>query len=532
MDHCASVLTHFSPRAEDGTCLGDDAFDRLINVHVGRVQKLFKDSAGIVAAHSLQLLDCLDAATHTYSYLALLDIILPTEAALYDSIEPAISDKILAFLVAFDPRQVRYIGSAFTHVFTAVSSGRILPASVAVEALARALAKIDPTGCMMTSNHLLLAKLAYHTNNARAALPVLGRSIVFYPGMATYREADRLCSLRLPPPSYISKDTGLTLPLKSSQVLEFDYILGLLHSSVRDWAAAHEAFARVVSYPARDNGISKITVEAHKHWVLTGLLLYGKVAASPRQTSNATTKVCSTINKVYMQLVEHFDAPNATTLLAELVVSFGDVFAADGNLSLVHEVVAAHPKWKIARLRRVYTNVSLAAIRKTITSTPPATDSTDSTTNNDDDDYFDIVSLLQDMIDTGMIKAVIRRPSAATAQPPSSTEGIETTKAGGGGQTHEPYLEFLPEEEEMSEAAFATKIAALAAKVQALEPLHKTTNEHLSLNRDYVRQYIRELKREKEDVDRDVFGGGVGGASMYDVDVDEEDLMTDTMGGF
>lgn len=127
MEQVAETLLRFPPEGHDVASLSDDVFDKQIKIHAGRIQNLFKENVGVVAAHATELLERLDPAVHTYSYLALLDTIIPTEYALYPSVQPVIVNKIVTFLAAFDPRQVRYIGAAFTHVFTAVGSGKIVP---------------------------------------------------------------------------------------------------------------------------------------------------------------------------------------------------------------------------------------------------------------------------------------------------------------------------------------------------------------------------------------------------------------------
>lgn len=523
MDHCATVLLSFPPSGETAASLADKVFDSQMKSHISHITKLYKGSAALLAAHAIDLLDCLDPAIHTYSYLTLLDTILPVEAALYEAAEPIVADKLVTFFARFDPRQVRYAGSAFTHLFSAVGSGKIIPASVAVPLLAQALSAVDPSGCMLTSHHLVLAKLAYHTNHVAAALDVLGHDIIFFPGAIPHSDADYyLCSRSLPPPSYISKDTGLTLPLRSSQVLEFDHLLGLMYCSVRDWPAAHAAFGRVASYPTRDLGASKIMVEAHKKWILTGLLLYGKVAAAPPNTAAYTGKLYAATNKLYVQIAEHFASPSAEAIVAEVSLA-GDAFANDGNASLVQEVLAAHAKWQIAHLRNVYVRVSMAAIRKAIEGSATASPAAEAAQKSD----AGTEALVQDMIDTKMIAAVIRRPDGAETE---ETKGIKETEAS------RSYLEFLPETNEMTETEFSQKMAVAVERIRLLMPMYKTTNEHLSLNRDYLRQVIRDLKRDKEQAERDALsagGSGIGPAAeslYYEADPDDEDLMTELSG--
>ncbi len=134
MDSCLAVLSGFPPAAASAApfdALLDEAFDMAMRVHMQRVNKLFKDvdTATLVANHATELLERLDPGVHTYSYLAVLDTTIPADPALFAAVAPVVAAKVVAFFVAFDPRQVRYIGAAFTHLFTAIGSGKIIPVS-------------------------------------------------------------------------------------------------------------------------------------------------------------------------------------------------------------------------------------------------------------------------------------------------------------------------------------------------------------------------------------------------------------------
>ena len=57
MKQVADVLLRFPPAGQDAEQLSDEAYDKQIKIHAGRVQSLFKESAQIVAAHAVELLD-------------------------------------------------------------------------------------------------------------------------------------------------------------------------------------------------------------------------------------------------------------------------------------------------------------------------------------------------------------------------------------------------------------------------------------------------------------------------------------------
>lgn len=368
---------------------------------------------------------------------------------------------------------------------------------------------------MLTSAHVLLAKLAYSADCAEPAYQVLDRPIVYYPGMANTPEPTYLCDAALTPPSYISKDTGLTGPLKTAQVLEYDLLAGMLYCSRRRWAAAHAAFERVLAFPARDAGCSRIMVDAHNKWVLVSVLLTGRSPTVPSHTPGGAAKIYQTLGKPYLSLAAHFDSLDAAALKAEAQAS-PQLWADDGNTGLVRAALAAHQKWQVAALRDVYTKISVAEIRAKTrsaeTGQPLASDA-------------DTEALVRDVIASGMING-----------------RIETSPSPGGGGVG-PYLAFGPAAEELTEAAFAAEIRASAQRLRALGPVFRATSERLGTSRDYARWLAKEQKREKEAAGRNGAGGGAGmgmgsggsGADSmlgaFDISVEDEDLMTGVVAG-
>jgi len=56
----------------------------------------------------------------------LLDLIIPHGTSPHE-VEDAVVDKIVAFLLTFDSRQIRFAGSQFSHMFGLVASGQLVP---------------------------------------------------------------------------------------------------------------------------------------------------------------------------------------------------------------------------------------------------------------------------------------------------------------------------------------------------------------------------------------------------------------------
>lgn len=362
--------------------------------------------------------------------------------------------------------------------------------------MASAILRIDPTGSMLTSHHLDLVYLAHITDTAEHAFPVLEKQTVYFPGMSRQGNSNAgpqefLCDMGLSPPDYIDLETGLTTSLDVEKVLEYEFYSGLLYCSREKWQKARAAFERVITHPTRDAGVSKIMVEAYKKWLLVSLLVNGCTPAMPSNAGSNAQKVYETVGKPYSAIASHFDAMAAVALKRE-VEDHVQEWQNDLNSGLVQQVLAAHQKWQIINLRKVYSKVSLSDIRQTTFSAE-----TGAVLPSDQE----VESLVQGMIDSGMLKGVIEKPSGKPT-----------------------YLKYLSEAEELSEIEYKKVIASTLQRLKALKGVYRTTNGRLSTDPYWVKHVIREQKREKENSNQ-------GLPQAFDVEVEDEDLMSDVMSG-
>lgn len=423
---------------------------------------------------------------------------------------------LVTFLLTFDARQIRYVGNHLTTWLDKVASGTLLPVSfpsplsrpslyllsnvaslqhdLAVEVLAKVILRLDPSGAMLTSHHLSLVRLAYDNNVPDPAFQVTDKQIVYFPGMSRDQGSGNrtdaaiqkpLCDLSLPPTGYIMVETGLTTAVTVDQVLQYDLTCGLLYCSKRQWVKARAAFERVITHPTRDGGVSKIMTEAFNKWILVSLLVNGRTPTVPATTGSNASKTCETTAKPYLSIAAHFDTMVATSLKA-LVEANSAIWANDRNTGLVQEVLAAHQKWQIIDLRRIYAKVSLAELRQQTCSAE-----TGDLLPSDND----VETLVQGMISSGMLNGVIEKPAGKP-----------------------PYLKYLSESGDLSEKQYQREIAAIFVKMKDLEAIYKATSARLATNPFYVKQHIRESQREKE--------LGHNKASAFEATVDDEDLMT------
>ncbi|KAI1459278.1 hypothetical protein F4805DRAFT_92639 [Annulohypoxylon moriforme] len=483
MDMIASTLLAFPPGANLDCFSDNESYNTSVKAHVTKLSKLLQDQNADLIIHGPELLELLDPAINSLSYLALLHtLIFPGLVA--SAPRDLILEKLVLFLITFDARQCRYARSHLHDIFLAAGSGQHLPPSAAVEALATAILKLDPTGSLLTPSHIFLVKLAYNTNTIEPVLPVIDKNIVFFPGMANYGEPKYLCDLTLPPPVYLSRETGLTGTLKSSSVLEYDLLRGMIYCSRRDWAKAYDAFEQVVSFPTREGGTSKIMIEAYKKWVLVSLLSKGKLVEPQSYTGAAASKLYGSLGKPYQAVAMLFVTDNVQALKTE-VEKNNQLWFEDANTGLIQEVLAAYQKWRVLGLEQIYSKISLPEIRQLTTSAE-----TGEVLEKDED----VETLIQNMIISGMLNGVIEKNDDGTS-----------------------FLTFISPSTLLSEEDFANKLTSTAQRLQQLHLYFNTTRERLSTSKEYIKHLIKEEKRvEKNEPDPTL---------AFDAQVDDEDLM-------
>jgi COP9 signalosome complex subunit 3 len=340
-----------------------------------------------------------------------------------------------------------------------------------------------------------MVKLAYTTDDIQPILPVIEKDIVFYPGMKGSNETRPLCDENVPPPAYLTVESGLTRQLSSNDVLQYDFFRGLCFIQRQSWKQAFDALERVITYPTREHtACSKIMVEAHNKWILVGLLLNGKAPALPATTALGPQKAYSSLSKPYQSIARAFEDNTATTLKGEFEALGAQFWAEENNLNLMRLVLQHYQRWQILRLRGLYTKISLEQIRQRTQNAETAAPL---------QSEAEIEEIVQSMIDNGMLTGVIERPENGDPR----------------------YLTFLDGAEEPSEAEFARKMVRTAQRLEGLGHLIKTTNEQLGTSRDYIRFLVNQQKKEKD-----------AGARDYNLafinQVEDEDLMTGVMAGY
>lgn len=328
-------------------------------------------------------------------------------------------------------------------------------------------------------------KLAYETDNIQSALPVIDKSIVFYPGMANTHAPQYLCDPSVSPANYMSNLTGLTDLLNSTMVMEYDLLCGLMYVARQNWSKAQAAFERVASFPTKDGGCSKIMVEAYKKWILVALLVNGRGAFTPPHVSAATTKTYQLLASSYLSLAAAFTGESAKHLQTEAAGN-AHLWMEDANTGLVEEVLSSYQKWRVLSLQDVYTKISIPEVRKQTMSAE-----TGLPLNTDDD----VEMLIQNMIIAGMLKGVIEKNDDGTK-----------------------FLTFLSPVSHLAEVEFKKELERARTKLKELGPLFHATNQRLSTSKEYIRWAVKETKHKSNDGPDPTLG--------FESHIDDEDLMT------
>lgn len=308
--------------------------------------------------------------------------------------------------------------------------------------------RLDPSASTFTTRHLSLARAAYSTGCIEPSLRVIDRDVTSFTSTILGKAGPRLCDLEQPVAQWMSRASGMADDVRSEHILEYEYLCGLIHASRRDWNKSQTAFQRAITHPTKDRGVSKISVNAYKRWLLVGLLGNGSEPVLPSYTPPLVKNACQSIAPVYDSITKLFSSPASGQLRAEIEANEA-TWQDDGTSSLVTEVLWAYQKWQIINLRRVYSRMSIEQLRAA-TSSPEAGD-----TFSDDGT---LIQLIESMISTGMLAGQIDTDDQS---------GIV-------------YITFNEEGSQMTEQDFARELAQSHHKIQTLAQEYNAVKDSLA----------------------------------------------------
>jgi len=333
---------------------------------------------------------------------------------------------------------------------------------------------------MLTSSHLTLAKLALDSRNYGHATPVLEKYILYFPGTKDQPKPKYLCDMTLTAAAYITIDSKLTAKLKYQDLLEYFLFSGMAFIGLKKWEAALQCLESVVTYPAKDNTVSKIMVEAYKKWVLVGILVEGKLLLLPKSTSSGAAKCYHVLAKPHETLAQIFESGTASRLKAE--VDAGQSFwSAECNVGLVLQVLAAYQRFQIRNLSKIYSKISIQEIIKETTSAETGARLPSVAAGE---------QLVREMIGNGELHASL-----------------------GVSQSGQSILTFSPKGPILTEVEMKKELAVSTLRI-------KNTDRLLTHDKEYIKHAQKMKKTADGSADQ-----GISGAQDFHDPIEDEDIM-------
>lgn len=493
MDDLLQKFLQFPPHPPPAHPLSDERYDEGIKSQVDAVKKMSDAKLLQQTSGGENALDVINPALNSAPYACLLtaNISALKKNSTKGMSLNALYEKIETFLISYDARQIRYVGSEFATIiesFADMAHHKQTPWA-AVGVIATALLKLDPSGAMLTSSHLILVKLALTSRNYNHAIPLLEKYILYFPGTKDQPKPKYLCDMNLNPAAYITPDTKLTTKLKYQDLLEYFLFSGMVFIGARKWEAALQCLENAVTYPAKENTVSKIMVEAYKKWVLVGILVEGKLLPLPKSTSGGAAKTYHILAKPHETLAQIFENGTASRLKAEAEASNTTFWHGEGNTGLVLAVLAAYQRFQIRNLANVYSKISIQEVIKETTSAETGAKLASVGAGE---------QLVRNMINQGELHATL-----------------------GTSPTGQPILTFSPGGKLLTEVEMKRELAASTIRIKALINEIKTTDRLLTHDKEYIK-YTQKLKKSGD------AGGDQGISVMQDFHdaVEDEDIMS------
>ena len=366
-----------------------------------------------------------------------------------------------------------------------------LQPSLAIAPIRDALLRLDPSGMMLTSHHLLLVKLVLESRAFNAATPVLEKHILYFPGLSHQPKPKFICDLSLAPTQYVTASSGLTSKLKPVEILEYFYYSGMVYIGLRNWEMALECLENAVTYPAKEGAVSKVMAEAYKKWVLVGLLLEGKPLPLPKTTPGNASKQYHILGKPYDTVAQLFEAASASRLKAE-VEAGTRIWQNDCNTGLMLLVLSAYQKFQIKSLANIYSKISIQEIFNQTMSAETG------------------IKLPHVQAAEALVRGMIQDGSLQATMSNSPNFGS--------------ILTFIAGRQTLSEAQMQQELAASTHRIQELTKEIKQTDRMLTHDKEYIKFAQKQKKNSKmSSGDQAV---SMGGPSMdWSGGIEDEDLM-------
>ncbi|KAJ5258094.1 COP9 signalosome complex subunit [Penicillium chrysogenum] len=363
--------------------LPSDEYDRRIRELVEYFRRLQTTKALESFANDESFLDRFDPAIDSIPFLFVLRVqiqkVQEQNADLFPAdIRPSgkLWTRAAHFLASFDGVQVRYAGREWRllvelvgQASQAASTASRLPL-LGATLVKDAMLRLDPSGAVFTSSHLLLVRLCLQAKAYSCALPVLNKQICHFPislGRPS-SEPSVLCADHGSSVSFMTEASEVSSKISYRDYLQYFLYGGMVYMALKEWRKALHFLGIVISMPTTSS-VSLIMVEAYKKWVLVGLLEKGKLCPPPSITTPHVVKVYQSLARPYIILAHTFERGDLKKLNAEIDAAMG-VWSADKNLGLVAQVVAVFFSQTVIKLGKTFAALTMADLSKQVSPSP------------------------------------------------------------------------------------------------------------------------------------------------------------------
>ena len=397
---------------------------------------------------------------------------------------------LTAFVLEFDPIQVRYAGEHLLKIVNVLSlgasqTGNFIPS---LQLLHNIILRLDQTSSTFTSTHHTYVRLCLRAGAYAEALDIIDRPIYHIPtnlDKATEsRSGPYRCSPHDTSATYLTPNNGLTHNITSRVYLEYYMMAALCYVGAGQFKKALIYLEIVLVAPTQQNVASLVMVEAYKKWLLLNLIVHGSVPEIPKSASSTSMRHIKAIAKPYECLADVFKIGDLDRLRAEMTEG-GVMWNDDGNHGLVGELLQARRKFSILRLGETYAALPVAEIAHRLFN----------------GDSASALSYLQGLIQLGQLSATI-----------SSSQG--------GGEAS---LRFLSDTStKKSEAQVERDLAERTLELRSLLKHVSDLDHRAEVSKEYI-NFLRKLKVNRDEDTKK--GGGGRKANAPTMDDLDEDVM-------
>ncbi|KAG9244495.1 hypothetical protein BJ878DRAFT_67584 [Calycina marina] len=473
MEDILPKLLNFPPHPEPPTPVHDDLYEEHIHAHINKISAIPEKALLQQVAGGESALDVVDPSRNSASYIYVLAAYITSIGKGNKNIDQAVVwEKITIFLATADYRQLRHLGYQLNMVTEFIVNLVQPDYAAAVDPLAYAILGLDPSGSVLTTRHLNLVQMSLSSGHFAGAVPVLEKFVLYFNGNAKNPKPKNPYARSLPPSSYVIPELFHTQKYKSVDVLSYFLWSGMVYMGLQKWESALECFESAITYPSKDNSVSKIMVEAYKKWILVGILLEGKLLPLPASISSMVAKTLHAIGKPYETFALIFESGTAARLKSEADVG-EKMWNNDNNAGLIFFVLAAYQKFQIRNLGKVYSKISIPEIHEETMSAESGKKLPNAKA---------IETLVQEMIDSGTLHASLSRPASNPA-----------------------VLTLAPSGPSLPESVMRDKLAEATARIQALTHEIKEADRILTHDKEYI-MHARKMRRQAKNGDQAVYG--------------------------